>query len=80
MSWIYEKSSLWRRIVAVTKQSPLAMVGFTTAVCAGSWYAGKAVMQVSLTVKHMMGRQRHDEMQQLGGRSHATASDLQDKV
>ena len=48
MSWLYEKSGLWRRIVAVTKQSPLAMAGFTLAAGAGSWYAGKAIMYVSL--------------------------------
>lgn len=56
MSWIYEKSSLWRRIVSVTKQSPLAMAGFTAAVFAGSWYAGKIVMQVRTVVWRRINR------------------------
>ena len=44
MAWIYEKSATWRRIVAVTKQSPLAMAGFT-AFCFGVPYLlGKVVM------------------------------------
>jgi hypothetical protein len=45
MSFIYEKSRTWRRIVLITKQSPLAMAGFTAVMFAGSWYAGKFVMQ-----------------------------------
>lgn len=37
MSFIYEKSRTWRIIVAVTKHSKIAMVGFA-AVCAGATY------------------------------------------
>ncbi len=44
-SW-YEKSATWRRIVAVTKQSPAAMAAFTV-VCFGVPYVmGKGVMWV----------------------------------
>lgn len=45
MSWIWEKSATWRRIVAVTKQSPLAMAGFTVVACAVPYYLGSLVMQ-----------------------------------
>ncbi len=45
-SW-YERSSTWRRIVAVTKQSPGAMAAFTV-VCFGVPYVlGKGVMWLS---------------------------------
>ncbi len=48
MSWIWEKSSLWRRIVYTTKQSPLAMAGFTVVAFAVPYYVGKLVLQVNL--------------------------------
>lgn len=42
-SW-YERSATWRKIVAVTKQSPAAMAAFTV-FCFGAPYAmGKGVM------------------------------------
>lgn len=47
MSWIYEKSRGWRVIVAVTKHSKLAMVGFA-ATCAGLTY-GLAELAMSVT-------------------------------
>jgi len=38
MAWVFEKSPTWRKIVGITKRSPLAMAGFT-AVCFGGPYA-----------------------------------------
>ena len=44
MAWVFEKSATWRKIVKVTKQSPLAMVGFTAVCCAVPYYGGQAVL------------------------------------
>ena len=38
MAWVFEKSPTWRKIVGITKRSPLAFAGFT-AVCFGGPYA-----------------------------------------
>ena len=44
MAWLFEKSATWRRIVSVTRSSPLAMAGFT-ATCFGAAYGlGKLTM------------------------------------
>lgn len=50
MSWLWEKSSLWRRIVATTKQSRVAMASFTVVACAIPYYAGKVILQVNRCV------------------------------
>ncbi len=50
MSWLWEKSRTWRRIVATTKQSRLAMAGFTVVACAVPYYAGKLVLYVSNSI------------------------------
>ncbi len=47
MSFIYEKSKTWRVIVAVTRHSKLAMVGFA-ATCVGITY-GMAQLTMSVT-------------------------------
>ena len=47
MSFIYEKSRTWRLIVAVTRHSKLAMVGFSAA-CVGLTY-GLAQVTMSVT-------------------------------
>lgn len=44
MLWIYEKSATWRRIVAVTKQSPAAMLAFTATMFVVPYGLGKVVM------------------------------------
>ena len=44
MAWVFEKSATWRRIVKVTKQSPLAMASFTVACCVIPYYGGQAVL------------------------------------
>ena len=44
MSWIWEKSSTWRWLVATTKRSPGAMAVFTIGMCVVPYYAGKVVM------------------------------------
>lgn len=51
MSFIYEKSRTWRIIVAVTKHSKLAMVGFA-AVCVGGTY-GMAKLAMNATNPEM---------------------------
>lgn len=44
MAWVFEKSRTWRIIVTITKQHPVAMVGFS-ALCFGApYYLGKATM------------------------------------
>ena len=42
MSWLYARSSTWRRVVQGT-QTPLRMLGFTTLVLGGAtrWDAGR---------------------------------------
>ncbi|KAK9828059.1 hypothetical protein WJX81_006544 [Elliptochloris bilobata] len=42
-SW-YERSSTWRKIVAVTKRSPAAMAAFTVACFGVPYVVGKGVM------------------------------------
>ncbi len=44
MSWIWEKSATWRKLVAVTKQSPAAMATFTVAMFVVPYALGKVVM------------------------------------
>lgn len=44
MSWIWEKSATWRKLVAITKYSPAAMVAFTVAMVVVPYGLGKVVM------------------------------------
>ncbi|KAK9909489.1 hypothetical protein WJX75_003089 [Coccomyxa subellipsoidea] len=44
MSWIWEKSATWRKLVAVTKHSPAAMATFTVAMFVVPYALGKVVM------------------------------------
>jgi len=44
MSWIWEKSATWRKLVAITKHSPAAMVAFTVAMVVVPYGLGKVVM------------------------------------
>ena len=44
MAWLFEKSATWRRIVSITKQSPLAMAGFTATCFVGTYALGEVVM------------------------------------
>ena len=44
MAWIFEKSPLWRSIVARTRESPVFYAGFGVACFAVPYALGKAVM------------------------------------
>ena len=44
MAWLYEKSAVWRGIVAVTAASPWAMAGFTGISLGAAYYMGKGFM------------------------------------
>lgn len=44
MAWLYEKSAVWRGIVAVTAASPWAMAGFTGVSLGAAYYMGKGFM------------------------------------
>ena len=44
MAWLFEKSATWRRIVSVTKASPLAMVAFTAGCFGAAYGLGKLTM------------------------------------
>lgn len=44
MSWIWEKSATWRKLVAVTKHSPAAMATFTVAMFVVPYALGKVIM------------------------------------
>lgn len=44
MAWIFEHSATWRRIIAVTRDSPVAMAAFTAACFGGAYGLGKLAM------------------------------------
>ena len=44
MSWIWEHSATWRKLVAITKHSPVAMATFTVAMVVVPYAVGQVVM------------------------------------
>lgn len=44
MSWIWEHSATWRKLVAITKYSPAAMATFTVAMFVVPYAVGQVVM------------------------------------
>ena len=44
MAWLFEHSATWRRIVATTRNSPVAMAGFTVTCFGVAYGLGKLTM------------------------------------
>jgi hypothetical protein len=49
MAWLYEKSATWRRIVAFTSRSPLAMASFAAVTLGGTALLGARVQRATDT-------------------------------
>ena len=47
MSWIYESSPLWRRLVHTTRESAVNMAAFVVITGVGSAYLGQFVMNLT---------------------------------
>ena len=69
MAWIFQHSATWRRIVVTTRDSPVAMLGFTVTCFGVAYGLGKLTMagtdreakleaklRGSMTMDHKVGR------------------------
>ncbi len=63
MAWLYEKSAVWRGIVAVTAASPWAMAGFTGVSLGAAYYMGKGFMWLTEKDPELARKQlaKHDD-------------------